>query len=359
MTLSLKNSEVQRFYNSNLYEQAERTEGAVSVLKDPTIALDFLEKFQMEFKSLRLLYPTATEDIRAIEKMQASLRGRVQLLIEKNTGAPDAIDDFVMVEADPTPPSASKPIGIVRRRGNQNCAYGSLLQAISNTSKLRDSFLNSDFAGFFEEYAASQDEGKPVSDIDLIDVREKLTGSRNSAHQEDAGKELGKMLEKLAGEEISFFPTDQCNYTKYKSDTLSLHYAAMSDFAANVQSSLQYVGGTPPNNVIVNRGSLASVGGSVPTYIPHKEKGYDLKSCVIQFGGASGGHFVTLQKKGNGWYLIDDAHVSKVGNRKAKKLLKQGYLYFYEKTNVAPAPSKSVVQSIIDLTRKLFRHLTA
>jgi ubiquitin C-terminal hydrolase len=55
---------------------------------------------------------------------------------------------------------------------------------------------------------------------------------------------------------------------------------------------------------------------------------YNLKSVAYHGGSIDSGHYITLGKTNNEWYLFDDETVSKVDNYEDG--IKKGYMYFYE-----------------------------
>jgi len=388
MTLNIKNSEVRNFYITNIHPHEHCADEAIRFLENPSKAMDYLEKLEEQFQTLKFLHPTATEDIQTIKKMQENLNQKVfkimsiEDVVPMGTNTEEAVDsvdsfleefelidtqeseetvdsvdsfleEFELIETEDSEGEesiplfdAANPLGIERGVGEQNCPYGSLIQAISNSPKLRERFMinSSPYQGFYEEYTASQSLGEKMSDIDLNDVRRQTSSSSNRV-QEDASGVLGKMLEKVTpdGELVDMGIEDGKSYTWYGTDTLKIRYEEMNHFTSEVQGSLDLLD-CSAESVIIERAkydtdrNLKVLKDDVPTHISSGSTGYELTSCVIQLGDDLGGHFVTLQRKANGWFLIDDAKVKRVGDRVAQNYLKNGYLYFYEKSSASPLP---------------------
>ena len=67
--------------------------------------------------------------------------------------------------------------------------------------------------------------------------------------------------------------------------------------------------------------------------IPTKwRRGYELKGCVIHSGGRNGGHYVCVSKRRNKWYMFNDSSVSSIDRKELNSNLRNGYLFYYEKT---------------------------
>ena len=57
--------------------------------------------------------------------------------------------------------------------------------------------------------------------------------------------------------------------------------------------------------------------------------GYKLKSFVIHRGGFGGGHYICAVKKGDEWYLCNDATISRLTLENVEKIVKQAYIILY------------------------------
>lgn len=64
---------------------------------------------------------------------------------------------------------------------------------------------------------------------------------------------------------------------------------------------------------------------------------YELVGCMIQKGALDSGHYISLIKKPNGWYLNDDSRVRKISDTDAKEELKKGYFFNYRKVQKSAA----------------------
>ena len=63
-----------------------------------------------------------------------------------------------------------------------------------------------------------------------------------------------------------------------------------------------------------------------------ENRGYELKGCVIHSGGRNGGHYVCVSKRRNKWYMFNDSSVSSIDRKELNSNLRNGYLFYYEKT---------------------------
>ena len=59
--------------------------------------------------------------------------------------------------------------------------------------------------------------------------------------------------------------------------------------------------------------------------------GYRLKSFVIHRGGFGGGHYISVVRKEDEWYLCNDSSVTKISENDVNKILKQAYILYYSK----------------------------
>jgi hypothetical protein len=53
---------------------------------------------------------------------------------------------------------------------------------------------------------------------------------------------------------------------------------------------------------------------------------YQIKGCVIQDS-----QYFSIQKKADGWYVVNDENAKKISDRGATQMLKKGHLFFYER----------------------------
>ena len=70
----------------------------------------------------------------------------------------------------------------------------------------------------------------------------------------------------------------------------------------------------------------------------NEEVNYELTGCIIHWnieGTVNGGHYTSLIKKQDQWYHINDSVVAKISDEEASKLLKQGYIFQYQKTDAS------------------------
>jgi len=58
---------------------------------------------------------------------------------------------------------------------------------------------------------------------------------------------------------------------------------------------------------------------------------YELTSCIIHSGKDNSGHYICLVKKPDGWYRANDSLATKLTNKDAHELLKDGYIFHYRK----------------------------
>lgn len=338
MSLNIKNSQVRDFYEENIAFPVQFTEDAIVIHKYDR-ALTHLENIQNEIDSLKAIFPNALDDIQAIEKVQAELQGRVEQMLPKS-------EDPISHDEPQRGPvmSASAPVGIVN--GNNNCGYNSLVQSIANTPSLKERFAapGSPYKGFYDSYAQAQVEGEQRSRIDANQVR-KVTSEAALGSQVDAGEELGHMLEKIVDErDTQFEMGDGYLYTKYGHDILTMQFNQIQNFERDVQRVINEARSDPETLIVgapmyqLETNEAVPIRGEVPTKIDTQGGAYELTSCVIQQGNASGGHYITVQKKPDGWYLIDDTVVEKITQQRARQELQNGYQFFYEKTDQIAQP---------------------
>lgn len=66
---------------------------------------------------------------------------------------------------------------------------------------------------------------------------------------------------------------------------------------------------------------------------------YELTSCIIHSGKDNSGHYICLVKKPDGWYRANDSRATKLSNKDAHELLKDGYIFHYRKHIVEKPPA--------------------
>jgi|GEM_PF-4584027 len=60
--------------------------------------------------------------------------------------------------------------------------------------------------------------------------------------------------------------------------------------------------------------------------------GYQLSSFIVHSGNSAGsGHYVSYVRRHDGWYLCDDATISKVSDEEVNEMVKESYIVTYEK----------------------------
>lgn len=407
MTLSLKNSSVRNFYDNNIFAHAHCADEAIEILNKPSKALDYLEKFDEQFKTLQELFPTATEDIQAIKEMQEGLRGRVQTLIRYQAPTQTKDEEFFMIETDKTQTSRSSsasssteaafdprttrpsslvdfaPTGIHRPPADMNCGFNALFQCVMNTKHLPDNILMrrngicKALTPLVNLYNEAQVYGCSIAEGLDTNVLRRWTApavSRSSSEQEDAFDIWQELADKLKirpvieqtvrrrlyepSTTVIREPAIRLKLTEKArsfSDLIEEFFNTGSDDGARIERRFQeapevlvvQADRTDWSQGPVGQHNLSTPLRSIPEYFKTKSSwmaerrppaGYALKGCVIQRGTLDGGHFISLQRKPDGWYLINDADVSKVTSSEAKGLLETGYLFFYEKADGPPPP---------------------
>lgn len=387
MTLTLKNSQVKQFYDVHMAYQVKIVDQALSNGKT-TQAQVQLVAFDKAFANLRAAFPNATQDIRRIEELQSNLIAKATLLDRVQSSS---IHHNEMIDARPT--------GIRRPGSHMNCGFNSVFQCMMNTVSLtktisqEGSSAAKTLSPLAKTYTQAQATSKSVAEgLDAQKIRMVAAPQLSADHdrrmaptdprrQEDAfdiwqslAKQLGvrPVLEQTY---TDFSKTDEkpsvTNITEpgirlaltgkaQKFEDLMAGY-----FDEVTDRGVVHRGFTEaPDTLVVQADRTAwsarrgqhnldtPILGVPETYTVPQEstpsgKGkldYQIKGCVIQKGSLKGGHFISLQKKSDGWYVVDDDVVRKVSNREAQGLLKKGYLFFYERKGVEAArpPSKPV-----------------
>jgi hypothetical protein len=376
MELKLEDSQLKQFYELNLKPEVEMAFEAVNN-EEETLAQLKLVEFDQEFANLRAAFPDEEQSIKQIEKFQSKIIEKVTL------GEKVDIHPNEMIDA--------APVGIKRPFGYMNCAFNSVFQSMMNTISLTNTISQEESEAakqlnpLAKIYTKAQADSNSVAEgLDAQKIREitapelqidqpEIKGS-NPIRQEDAhdiwrtlAYQIGVecKIEQTCRQSQSENPSEPTEITEpgirldlYKKDEnfKDLMDGYFDETTENGQLIHKRFKKAPDTLVVqANRLSWSPDKGeylrnteilNVPeTYtVPKKSTplgegklDYQIKGCVIQHGSSKGGHYISLQKKPDGWYVVDDQKVKMVSNSEAKQMLKKGYLFFYEKKDVKPA----------------------
>ena len=286
----------------------------------------------------------------------------------------------------------AKPTGIKRPKGYMNCGFNSVFQCMMNTISVTKiiSQGKSDAARklrpLAQIYTEAQANAKPVAEGLNAQIIRKLAAPYldkmdemepgNYHRQEDADD----IWQSLAGQLGTSYVMNETSENHSKEiaessillglegteekfeDLMTGYFDEVTDRGERIHRSFSKA----PDTLVVRakrtfwspeKGRACKSDVSIlnvpETYtVPQKstptgkEKlDYQIKGCVIQKGSVDDGHFYSLQKKPDGWYLVDDQDVKKVTDEEAAKMLSKADLFFYERQGVESAvPPKISIQ---------------
>ncbi|NGX38451.1 MAG: hypothetical protein K1000chlam2_01625 [Chlamydiae bacterium] len=293
-------------------------------------------------------------------KLDVSLRMPTEVSSSEANFSPEVMSGFA-------------PVGITRPKGVMNCWGNSLMQTITNSPALTRSILDSSnpnlkpiqsLIGIYHQ--AQQNPSGPIdASFGQILRLWASSASNNFSSQEDPADVFAEILFEL-GQTYTFqqeliYPDrkiaskdQQEPYILFepKSNVLNFHDAFTGFFNSNVEGefmkSLKFK--TAPEDLVIkvkrDPNSNLEVLRIPETYdlhssltINNEKVSYALTGCLIFYGDHNNGHYISLQKKPDGWYLINDHQVKKITDLQAINFRKSAYMFHYSKEQTtAPIP---------------------
>jgi len=325
-------------------------------------------KIVEEIQSASAIYSKEKNHIAELNKLQSELWKQLEaknvapVILSSKDVHPEAIKEFA-------------PVGIVNQ-GN-DCPSNSIVQMISNSPSLARKILGhrntanlKAFSSLIQQYYAAQMKGQPVSDIYSQKIRKELFPTSNFFEQCDVSEGLEKVLR-----ELKFGFNKFEGIEKEKENLRLLEPVMRVDIPADHSTMQTMVNGffspklkfeNSPKDLIIQTYRFGQRQGysiknfesfqisSDQTRWAEPTAQYDLVSCIVHLGLDNQGHYVTLLKKPEGWYLANDSKVTLLSNQKAKEYLEKGYLFHYEKRKAG----RSCIEKVTDLYHSTINYLS-
>ncbi len=249
------------------------------------------------------------------------------------------------------------PIGLYNRTGAE-CWANSVLQLVCNSPSLRKAINQSGIKPLqhlVQGYERDQREGTQTVDSNQLRALLKALPhtSIDNAWQQDAADALRGILNAL-GKQITFQSSSQTRSTQEDHPILSFNLAGVLG-GTRIQDLFNfYIGGLQltDQNVAITK-SLAQAPDElylearrydqnnkkittaleVNDILRANDSQYLLTGCIIHQGsGIRGGHYMSLVRKANEWFLCNDARTQKISDQAAKQFISsQGTLFQYQK----------------------------
>jgi len=271
------------------------------------------------------------------------------------------------------------PVGI--RNGGANCWVNSMLQMLAKAPRIAKRILErangncKEIAPLLLEYYDSQIANRPISNIDSQVFRRwfnnsALVSSDISSHIDLSEaililfKEIGynyplyETEHFSQGERIEELGDGSIIWLDLSDGIRSFRQLFLNFFSSPTANGYQVKKfETVPEDLIIE---LKKLPHDEITEIPMNLEfpleatigneaniRYEFVSCIIHSGGSEHGHYFTIQKEGNDYYLINDSDVNKISHNTAMNYLRHGKLFHYKKADAAPLSIQQFAQPAI------------
>lgn len=339
------------------YEELTRTTRLFEATTLDAAAPEF-EKIQKVVANLLNQMGTLSQT-REVENLQNNL-------INLHTVAEETVKSLINQEKK----QELLPVSGIIRLGN-NCWAGASLQFLFNIPSLEKLILSDQgsntIRGLFKKYKQAQEKGMAVaSGVDSSRLRKFVPSvSKENIYQEDAWEAVAHILNR-SNYSISLETTnvDSGNRTRDPTTIIELNLPpstskkkkAAIPFQDLISSNFvrQDDLGRPlfdkivklPSDLFVRAKRFTQDHKKIDTKIDvplqfdfpaeHTIKGkkntYECQGAIIHLGTTLGsGHYVSIIKKENQWFLIDDAQVAALTDEEAQEYLSKAYLFNFRK----------------------------
>ncbi len=364
MAISFNNPFFQDHYDTSIKPIVRRIETASNLLDQHGQVNELIDAVETAAR----IFPTVGEDITALQNLQQRVISEVQ--------SPSRVEAQT---ADPEVMRAFKPAGI--RRDGMNCWANTILQILVNAPSIAQTILRKrtdvgeELSPLLQTYYQAQIEEKEIAEgIDGQLLRQFSTQlSPHRGVMEDPITALEGMLEKLefnynfrqerlfgdgTKRQSPVFRKEQMIQLDLMSKNRTFKDLIESFFLSQTDdgSLLRLKFHKTPDDLLLHMRRFGQTEkghvkvtddvSRIPSYFDfdpkYVENGtgkvhYELMGAIIHQGsGLDSGHYISLIKKPDHWYIVDDHLVREVDSKEAEALLKQAYLLHYRKAERLP-----------------------
>ncbi len=198
------------------------------------------------------------------------------------------------------------PVGVNRPQGEQTCWMGALIQLVTNSPLLLENLLK-----------------KRETFQYLVPSLEKYLEADTASIEIDT-KTIRAQFQEIGN-------TEQVDVADALIELINLAELDVPTFLLGID------GFDIPSDIIANELFLRvgqrfeGVKIEAPEHFFANGNYYAITGCAIHIGVDNNGHYTSIIRKTDGWYIVNDCTVDKVSQKDARELLKKGAIFQYRK----------------------------